>query len=100
MESYDDDSLSDYACRFLIDEEPPREAESAGVHIYKYDKNHISMNDYNNVFTPNIVNTGVGGENQIRVIDSHDLPRLTSKRDDCCVLIDEYNTSTDVRIDK
>ena len=58
------------------------------------------MNDSENVFTPDIVNTGVGGENQIRMIDSHDLPRLTSKRDDCCVLIDEYNTSADVRIDK
>ena len=50
------------------------------------------------MFTPDIVSTGVGGENQIRMIYSRDLPRLTSKRDDCCVLIDEYNTSADVHI--
>ena len=54
----------------------------------------------------------MGGENQIIMIDSHDLPkdliysnRLTSKRDNCCVervniLIDEYDTSADVRIGK
>ena len=64
------------------------------MRIYKYDENHI------NVLTPDIVNTGVGGKNQIRMIDSHDLSRLTSKRDYCCVRIDEYNTSADVRIDK
>ena len=48
---------------------------SADVHINKYDEDHISMNDSENVFTPDIVSTGVGGENQIRMIDSHDLPK-------------------------
>ena len=73
---------------------------SADVRINKYNEDHVSMDDSENVFTPDIVSTGVGGENQIRMVDSHDLPRLTSKRDDCCVLIDAYNTSADVRIDK
>ena len=73
----------------------------------------MSMNDSENVLTPDIMSTGVGGENhELSMSDSHDVPKdlmdfnlLTSKEDDCCIqkitiLIDEYDRSTDVRKDK
>ena len=70
------------------------------------------------LLTPDIISTGVGCENhEISISDSDEVPQnliieepidehqLTSEEDDCCVqnvtiLIDKYDRSADVRIDK
>ena len=49
---------------------------SSDVSINKYDDDHkLSMSDSENLLTPDIMRTGVGGENhEISMSDSHDVP--------------------------